>query len=192
MNQCRTTLATSQSGYAKEPAGNERVEGWLAIERERYRVARVVPRRRVVIDHSEEALAKAGRKAMKDFIYNETLKELQIELVHLQEYVKANGLKVAILFEGRDAAGKGLRAAYIMYSDEKEGCDFRQFGWEIAHRFATPSDSPRHDYLPVPMLTIRDFCFAAYQGPRGRQWALVSVKPRGVTLKAKTCFEPIC
>jgi hypothetical protein len=38
----------------------------------------------VVIDHSPEALEKAARKARKDFVYEETLKELQIELVHLQ------------------------------------------------------------------------------------------------------------
>jgi len=35
------------------------------------------------------------------------LERLQIELVKLQEWVKHEGLKVAILFEGRDAAGKG-------------------------------------------------------------------------------------
>src|SRR6202008_3595607 len=32
---------------------------------------------------------------------------LQRELVIMQEYVKAKGLKVVVLFEGRDAAGKG-------------------------------------------------------------------------------------
>jgi polyphosphate kinase 2 len=44
---------------------------------------------------------------MKEKTYQNTLKRLQQELIHLQEYVKANGLKVVILFEGRDAAGKG-------------------------------------------------------------------------------------
>ncbi|HXK57982.1 MAG TPA: polyphosphate kinase 2, partial [Gammaproteobacteria bacterium] len=32
---------------------------------------------------------------------------LQEELVKLQEWVKENGLKIVVLFEGRDAAGKG-------------------------------------------------------------------------------------
>jgi polyphosphate kinase 2 (PPK2 family) len=36
-----------------------------------------------------------------------TLSELCIELVKLQEYVKAKGLKIVVIFEGRDAAGKG-------------------------------------------------------------------------------------
>jgi len=65
------------------------------------------PRHKVVINVTEEAIAKAERKARKNFVYEETLKELNIELVHLQEYVKKKGLKVVILFEGRDAAGKG-------------------------------------------------------------------------------------
>src|SRR5215831_9969143 len=39
--------------------------------------------------------------------YARALKKLHIELVKLQEWVKYKGLKVCILFEGRDGAGKG-------------------------------------------------------------------------------------
>ncbi|WP_418181209.1 polyphosphate kinase 2 [Aliarcobacter lanthieri] len=39
--------------------------------------------------------------------YQKRLTKLQIELLKLQNYVKAKGLKVLIIFEGRDAAGKG-------------------------------------------------------------------------------------
>lgn len=39
--------------------------------------------------------------------YEKELASLQIELVKLQEWVKLKGLKVVVLFEGRDAAGKG-------------------------------------------------------------------------------------
>ncbi len=39
--------------------------------------------------------------------YDAALDKLQIELVKFQAHVKANGQKVAIIFEGRDAAGKG-------------------------------------------------------------------------------------
>lgn len=39
--------------------------------------------------------------------YDKELARLQIELVKLQEWIKAKGLKVVVLFEGRDAAGKG-------------------------------------------------------------------------------------
>jgi len=40
--------------------------------------------------------------------YEKELRKLQVELVKLQEWVRAEGLKVVVLFEGRDAAGKGL------------------------------------------------------------------------------------
>ncbi len=39
--------------------------------------------------------------------YEKQLEKFQIELVKLQEWVKQEGLKVAVIFEGRDAAGKG-------------------------------------------------------------------------------------
>ncbi len=40
-------------------------------------------------------------------IYEKELARLQIELVKLQEWIKQENLKVVVLFEGRDAAGKG-------------------------------------------------------------------------------------
>lgn len=43
----------------------------------------------------------------KNIIYKKELVKLQRELVKLQFWVKKKGLKVAIIFEGRDAAGKG-------------------------------------------------------------------------------------
>jgi polyphosphate kinase len=46
-------------------------------------------------------------KRMKRKDYEKELKKLQVELCHLQEWVKAQKLKVIIIFEGRDAAGKG-------------------------------------------------------------------------------------
>lgn len=39
--------------------------------------------------------------------YNLALAKLHEELVYLQEWVKSQGLKVVVIFEGRDAAGKG-------------------------------------------------------------------------------------
>ncbi len=39
--------------------------------------------------------------------YNIILDQLNIELVYLQEWIKSKGLKVVVIFEGRDAAGKG-------------------------------------------------------------------------------------
>ena len=39
--------------------------------------------------------------------YEKELARLQLELVKLQEWIKAKGLRVIVIFEGRDAAGKG-------------------------------------------------------------------------------------
>ena len=49
--------------------------------------------------HQPEVLGKKG--------YEKELKRLQIELVHLQEWIVHEGLKVVVIFEGRDTAGKG-------------------------------------------------------------------------------------
>jgi polyphosphate kinase 2 len=44
---------------------------------------------------------------MKTSEYNKELRKLQIKLCHLQAWVREKGLRVVILFEGRDGAGKG-------------------------------------------------------------------------------------
>ncbi len=50
---------------------------------------------------------KADDGKMKRSTYEKELHKLQVELCHLQEWVKTKGLQVIIVFEGRDAAGKG-------------------------------------------------------------------------------------
>jgi polyphosphate kinase 2 (PPK2 family) len=44
---------------------------------------------------------------MKSKAYEKELRELHVELVKLQEWVRHKGLKVCVVFEGRDGAGKG-------------------------------------------------------------------------------------
>ena len=51
---------------------------------------------------TNEQAAKVPRKA-----YEKELLRLQTELVRLQEWVRAEGARVVVVFEGRDAAGKG-------------------------------------------------------------------------------------
>ncbi|MFK5957405.1 MAG: polyphosphate kinase 2 [Lutibacter sp.] len=46
-------------------------------------------------------------KVNKKLFYEEELRRLQIELVKLQHWISGNNKRVAIIFEGRDAAGKG-------------------------------------------------------------------------------------
>lgn len=58
----------------------------------------------------EKRLSKqkpAKQKKMSKDAYEKELDRLQTELVKLQEWVRDQGLKVVVLFEGRDAAGKG-------------------------------------------------------------------------------------
>ncbi len=50
---------------------------------------------------------KRDKRRINQKLYNKELAKLQIELVKLQEWIKHNNLKVVVLFEGRDAAGKG-------------------------------------------------------------------------------------
>ena len=49
----------------------------------------------------------ADDNKMKRKPYEKELRKLQVELCHVQDWVKAKGLRIIILFEGRDAAGKG-------------------------------------------------------------------------------------
>lgn len=56
-------------------------------------------------DATPNRVAVMVKKATID--YEIELKKLQIELLKLQNHIKAEGLKVLMIFEGRDAAGKG-------------------------------------------------------------------------------------
>ena len=55
---------------------------------------------------TEDGAAAAGGK-LSGKQYERELRKLHVELVKLQEWVKKEGLKVCIVFEGRDGAGKG-------------------------------------------------------------------------------------
>ncbi|MEM6582957.1 MAG: polyphosphate kinase 2 [Pseudomonadota bacterium] len=50
---------------------------------------------------------KASSKKLDNEVYEKELARLQIELVKMQEWIKHEKLKVVVIFEGRDAAGKG-------------------------------------------------------------------------------------
>jgi polyphosphate kinase 2 len=55
----------------------------------------------------EKGTNEKSKKKLKNKAYLRKLARLHVELVKLQEWVKAKGIKVCILFEGRDGAGKG-------------------------------------------------------------------------------------
>ena len=86
----------------------------------------------------DEAVAKNGKKQpaaalekpqkLKTKFYEEELAKLQIELVKLQEWIKHKGLKVVVIFEGRDAAGKGGAIKTITQSLNPRICRVEALG----------------------------------------------------------------
>jgi polyphosphate kinase 2 len=63
--------------------------------------ALVVPQANLT-NPEDEGIDKLPKK-----MYEDELAKLQVQLVRLQEWIKYKGLRVVVLFEGRDAAGKG-------------------------------------------------------------------------------------
>jgi polyphosphate kinase 2 len=62
------------------------------------------------VNRGQEASPSAQPAALKlgdDCNYEKELRRLQVELAKLQEWIRSEGLRVVVLFEGRDAAGKG-------------------------------------------------------------------------------------
>jgi polyphosphate kinase 2 len=55
-----------------------------------------------MVSKDEKKQSKISKK-----VYKDELSRLQTELVKLQEWVRANGVRVVVIFEGRDGAGKG-------------------------------------------------------------------------------------
>jgi len=67
------------------------------------------------IDQVDAAVAEPKRDgSLSKKEYEKELQRLNIELVKWEEWIKARGLKVVALFEGRDAAGKGGAIKRIM------------------------------------------------------------------------------
>lgn len=58
----------------------------------------------IAVTHDPE---DEGKEKLPRHVYEDELVKLQVELVKLQEWIKYKGLRVVVLFEGRDAAGKG-------------------------------------------------------------------------------------
>lgn len=54
-----------------------------------------------------EASEASGAPAAAPLHYRSEMERLQVEIAHLQAWVKASGARIVIIFEGRDAAGKG-------------------------------------------------------------------------------------
>ncbi len=77
--------------------------------------------------------ANGGRLDRK--LYEKELTRLQVELVKMQYWVKASGFRLIVLFEGRDAAGKGGTIKRITEPLNPRGCRVVALG--------TPSDQQK-------------------------------------------------
>jgi polyphosphate kinase 2 len=85
---------TKDKNKKKDKKSKEKLETVAAQE--------VVAQAAVAITDASEPKPKLSRKE-----FEKELEPLQTELVKLQEWTKATGAKVCVIFEGRDAAGKG-------------------------------------------------------------------------------------
>jgi polyphosphate kinase 2 len=79
-----------------------------------------------------QSTSEKPKKKLKNNFYEKELARLQTELVKLQYWVKHQGLRVAIIFEGRDAAGKGGAIKRVTEYLNPRGCRVVALG--------TPSD----------------------------------------------------
>jgi polyphosphate kinase len=88
-----------------------------------------------VFHHISEA---EGSSKLPTKIYEAELARLQVELVKMQYWVKHNGIRIVILFEGRDAAGKGGTIKRITEPLNPRGCRVVALG--------TPSDREKTEW----------------------------------------------
>ena len=85
-----------------------------------------------------DALAAADRgkgERLKKKLYESELERLQTDLVKMQYWVKATGFRMIVVFEGRDAAGKGGKIKRLTEPLNPRGCRVVALG--------TPSDQQK-------------------------------------------------
>lgn len=90
---------------------------------------------RRVFHHISEA---EGSSKLPKHVYEEELARLQLELVKMQYWVKHTGARIVIVFEGRDAAGKGGTIKRITEPLNPRGCRVVALG--------TPSDREKTEW----------------------------------------------
>ena len=82
-----------------------------------------------------DIVAHRNSQRLKKKFYEEELGKIQAELVKMQYWVKATGYRIVILFEGRDAAGKGGAIKRLTEPMNPRGCRVVALG--------TPSDQQK-------------------------------------------------
>ena len=87
-----TSKARKKTSGAKKKSSKARKESVLKVD---------------AYHENDPRLRGEKEKKLPKKFYEKELFRLQVELVKLQEWVKQKGLRIVVIFEGRDAAGKG-------------------------------------------------------------------------------------
>ncbi len=85
------------------------------------------PPQQELVSEAAPELPKKEKK-IEEEVYEKELSRLQVELVKLQEWIKHKGLKVVVIFEGRDAAGKGGTISRIVQTLNPRICRVAALG----------------------------------------------------------------
>ena len=106
-----------------------------AIEWQAMTDAKTKPKPDKKKNKNKASSGEGDRQKLSKKSYEKELARLQIELVKLQEWIRHKGLKVVVIFEGRDAAGKGGTIKRITESLSPRVCR--------VEALAAPSDRER-------------------------------------------------
>ncbi|RMF65973.1 MAG: polyphosphate kinase 2 [Cyanobacteria bacterium J069] len=121
--------AAGPSPLALEPAQKQKKKKSLAPEKQ----AKLSGSNGLFHPSEQEGVSKLSSKK-----YEKKLARLQLELVKMQYWVKHTGARIVILFEGRDAAGKGGTIKRITEPLNPRGCRVVALG--------TPSDREKTEW----------------------------------------------
>jgi polyphosphate kinase 2 len=126
-------MATTDTNGAKaKDAHDERMEKERRERKKKKKTEKQAKKEAKRAEAAAVAAQNGGRPPLDKRDYEKELKRLQIELVKLQYWVKHEGLKVVLIFEGRDAAGKGGMIKRVTEGLNPRGCRVVALG--------TPSD----------------------------------------------------
>ena len=114
-------------------------------------------------------------KRLNKQVYEKELAKLQTELVKMQYWVKATGYRMIILFEGRDAAGKGGAIKRLTEPMNPRGCRVVALG--------TPSDQQKTAYEIPLRLVGSEMCI------RDRRSATAGSHARARRHRADRCYH---
>jgi polyphosphate kinase 2 len=126
MKKVEQALKSSSNGFNPQEATLEKEETGKSKKLKKNHKKEI----KLKVKLGESELSSSGQMTKKT--YENELYKLDVELVKLQYWIKHTGLKVVIIFEGRDAAGKGGTIKRITDCLNPRGCRVVALG--------TPSD----------------------------------------------------